>query len=288
MKSITMAMLIYANNNNGALVGNGWTTGAFLTTTAKVPYSAFNCPTVCGAMDWMTPVAVILGASPAEVDLGPTGASRTNRYMYLCNTYGPFQCPENQLVEAAASGSDFTGAAKAKTYVTSLCFQTKYGTKCDWQYQSYVNTGTYFPNVNRVGITSEKIWLAEGCPWNNGSGASTWEVSWNFNGSPGSDFAEWGPWDFDTRSYQPGLPMLMAMRHGIQKLGKNGSVDPSLLRLNAAFFDGHVETLDGLTASNPQYWCPSGTIVPTSEFWTNSSNPPVYEAYESKGAITIQ
>ncbi|HWE02695.1 MAG TPA: prepilin-type N-terminal cleavage/methylation domain-containing protein [Tepidisphaeraceae bacterium] len=143
MKQITLAMLVYSNANNGAILGNAWSTGASLTAPAKKA-SAFNCPDVCSSFDWMTPVAVIMGANesgtfgsaaaaisaaPSTLDLGSTIASRTNGCLYLCNTYAPFQCPENDIVEApAATGSDITGvAAKMKSYVTSFAFQVGTG-----------------------------------------------------------------------------------------------------------------------------------------------------------------
>ncbi len=39
-------------------------------------------------------------------------------------------------------------------------------------------------------------------------------------------------------------------------------------RLNCAFFDGHVETLSGFQAINPEHWVPKGTQVfnDTKEF----------------------
>jgi prepilin-type processing-associated H-X9-DG protein len=51
------------------------------------------------------------------------------------------------------------------------------------------------------------------------------------------------------------------MRHGSREIGASlGSY-----RFNAVFFDGHVETLDGQTGSNPALWLPRGTTVPASE-----------------------
>jgi prepilin-type processing-associated H-X9-DG protein len=47
---------------------------------------------------------------------------------------------------------------------------------------------------------------------------------------------------------------LFGFRHGVQK--PNGGAD--LYRMNAGFFDGHVEALGDLEACNPQFWIPKG------------------------------
>jgi prepilin-type processing-associated H-X9-DG protein len=44
------------------------------------------------------------------------------------------------------------------------------------------------------------------------------------------------------------------------------------MRFNAAFFDGHVETLDGRTAMNPMLYVPKGAVVPKNEVATEAYN----------------
>ena len=47
---------------------------------------------------------------------------------------------------------------------------------------------------------------------------------------------------------------IFAYRHGSRKsYGRAGDY-----RLNVVFFDGHGETLDDFTASDPNYWLPKG------------------------------
>jgi prepilin-type processing-associated H-X9-DG protein len=55
--------------------------------------------------------------------------------------------------------------------------------------------------------------------------------------------------------------MLLSMPHGARSAG----LPSSSYRFSAAFFDGHVEILDGATGMNPNYWMPKGTILPSSE-----------------------
>jgi len=53
-----------------------------------------------------------------------------------------------------------------------------------------------------------------------------------------------------------------------RKQAKSGS-----FKYNLGFFDGHVETLDDLAASNPKFWFPKGTVfTKASELWPNTIN----------------
>ena len=61
---------------------------------------------------------------------------------------------------------------------------------------------------------------------------------------------------------------ILAYRHG-----RSGAFGPAgAYRMNAVFFDGHAETLDDFSASNPGLWLPKGTI-----FWnpTHGATGPV-------------
>jgi prepilin-type processing-associated H-X9-DG protein len=55
--------------------------------------------------------------------------------------------------------------------------------------------------------------------------------------------------------------MVVPMPHGARGPG----LALSQYRFNAAFFDGHVECLDGATGMNPSYWMPKGTMLPSTE-----------------------
>ena len=275
MKQITLAMLMYSNSNNGAIVGNAWTTSAFLTTKigGTSAFSSTNCPTVCSGFDWLSPIAILMGArqsdavvtssaeAASQMDLGPLFTSRAYRYTFV-TSYPPFRCPENDVVQPPGSCDCPAVASWMKSYVTTLAFQVRHGSTYDWQYQDIINTPSdYSPNLNRVGDVSQKIWLAEGAPWFNGSLKNpNFDINWNYSGTPGTDFADWGPWSPMTRSYYSGLDLTLAMRHGRREQNN----DMSLYKFNVAFFDGHVETIDGATGCNPQLWCPTGTSIPVN------------------------
>ncbi len=260
MRQITMAMAMYADSNKGAILGNAWTTGAFL----KAPGTSFsdsNCPTVCQTWDWTSPVATILGY---KFEDGGSIAQRTARFDYLCNL-PPFQCPENDILSPPFSGSPVQVTTKMLPYVTAVMFQYQYSASGGdiSKFQNFIPTGTYVPKITKVGDTATKIFIADGARWTNADNmVPDYNLGWDNSGtSPGGQYADYGPWSAFSRSYLQTTPITYAMRHGTQRRGmKLGS-----FRFNAAFFDGHVETLDGATGSNPRLWVPKGTSIPSSE-----------------------
>ncbi len=260
LRSITSAMFMYAQENRGCIVGNVATSGGFL----KAPgasYSDFNCPVVCQTWDWMAPLAKIVGANFTE---GGSQADRTERFLYLCS-YKGFQCPENDAIAAPYGGSPITVSAPQIAYVTAAMFQYRLGPSNNPQLglQNFIDTGTYFPKLVQVGSSSEKIFMSDGARWTNADGvAPDYNLGWDGSGtSPGGHYADYGPWSAYSRAFGPGTPMTFSMRHG----QRQPHLPTGQYRFNAAFFDGHVETLDGVTGMNPKYWLPKGSKLPSGE-----------------------
>ena len=258
LRQATAGMLMYANESHGAILGNAWTSGAFL----KVPggtFSDFNCPEVCQTWDWTAPVAEKLGAT---FDRGGSIASRTARFAFLC-AYRPFQCPEVQFDEAPYGASPITVTVKQLPYVTAAMFQYRYGTGDVSKYQNYIQTGNYAPKLTEIGDAATKIFISDGCRWMSADNTPPdYNLGWDNSGSsPGGQYADYGPWSAFSRAFLRNTPMLLSMPHGARVAG----LPSSSYRFSAAFFDGHVEILDGATGMNPNYWMPKGTILPSSE-----------------------
>jgi prepilin-type N-terminal cleavage/methylation domain-containing protein/prepilin-type processing-associated H-X9-DG protein len=273
LRGITQAMILYAQDNKGAILGNAWTSAAFL----KAPGAAYNdgnCPVVCQTWDWTAPVAKVMGA---RFDEGEKTASRTARFDMLCQ-YPPFQCPENDILAPPYSQSPVKITTKMISYNTASLFQYSYGAGSDIsKFQPFVNTGSYKPKLNQVGSASQKIFIADGARWTNGSsGAPDYNLGWDNSGSsPGGHYADYGPWSAFSRSYLKGQPITYAMRHGVRRAGAS----LASYRFNAAFFDGHVETLNGADGANPRLWMPRGTQL--------SSNEMTEEARQLHGTGTL-
>lgn len=258
LHQIATMMLIYAQQNNGAILGNAWTTGAFL----KAPgthYNDFNCPEVCQTWDWTAPVAQMMGA---HFDEGASIASRSSRFDYL-SRYAPFQCPENDIVVAPYSGSPVKISTQMISYDTALMFQYAYGSGDVSKFQNFINTGSYHPKIFLVGDASRKIFMSDSARWVEADHtAPDYNLGWDNSGSsPGGHYSDYGPWSAFSRAFLRKDPMVFAMRHGSRIPGQS----LSMYRFNAVFFDGHVESLDAGTGMNPQLWIPKSSMLPVTE-----------------------
>jgi len=295
LRSIDQAMIMYAAQYRGAILGNPWTSSAFLDTTPQI-YSTVNCPSVIQALDWMSPTAKMMGL---QFDDGPSKVNRTNRIAYLTSSKA-FQCPENDIIVTDASGFvPFT--TNLVSYVTAAYFQCNSNDgqavpgapeQSDFgflKYKAYgVNEGNYRPYISQVGDTTTKIYMCDGASWSNG-GTPTADFAWDgIDGStPFSYFTDEGPWDGYTRSFVAGTARMYAFRHGDRKPSNptaGSTVTPlKTYKFNAAFFDGHVETLDGIQAMNLEYWVPKNTVFPdnteVSAEAISVANPPLVFPY---------
>ncbi|MEI7767900.1 MAG: type II secretion system protein [Phycisphaerae bacterium] len=290
LRQITTVMVGYSSQWNGAIVGSVYSSGSRLVdpqTMAPDPnYSNANCPGVVQGFDWMSPVADMMGV---PFDSGADTTARVNRFIAMTKVK-VFTCPENDVLATTFTGSGGPNAPVhlMPSYNTSLCFQTVQGTGTNDYYSklnfSGLNLGTYRPFLGQVGNGAEKIFIADGGRWYNGSGSNvTTNLSYLSTGSPGGSYAEYGPWSAYTRAYQRiGLDgRTFSMRHGLRDRGR---VTPAF-RMNVACFDGHVELLDGMQASDPSRWVPSGTTINRSEA---AGNTDVLNKYFPTTVITAR
>src|SRR4051812_32789298 len=210
LRQVGTVMAMYALEQKGAIVGNAWSSGAFL--KSGTGFSDSNCPSVCQTWDWTAPIAKLMGAQFNE---GPSLADRTERFDFLCN-YPPFQCPDNDVVMAAYSGSPVKVTTKMVSFVTASMFQYAYGSGHVSQYQSFIDTGNYRPKITAVGSSSAKIFMTDGAKWtNNDTTAPDYNLGFDNSGSsPGGQYADDGPWSAFTRSFLRKNPIVYSMRHG--------------------------------------------------------------------------
>ena len=291
IKAIDLAMSIYASEYNGAILGGPFTTGAFLLQPNHSPaYSELYCPNVNQVNDWSAPAASYMNI---QFDPGPYSANRRSRYVTL-NTAPALLCPENDIQAPSSTNASFqVPVTNLISYVAAVEFQVK--TKSGGQLPQYVDEPGiqfpgYSPNLNLVGNTSNKVFIADGAKfWEANQASQTGQnalpnVDLGFAGadSPGGAYGDWGPFDAFTRSYALPNGITYAMRHG----SRNPNAALTSYKFNVGFFDGHVETMNGLTGADPNIWAPSGTVINTSEI--DPAKPQVISTYfNGQTSITV-
>jgi prepilin-type processing-associated H-X9-DG protein len=126
----------------------------------------------------------------------------------------------------------------------------------------------YNCKVSKVGDSARKIFIADGGRYTQGAVSPDYELA--YMATFGGAFGDQGPNKFSAAWSRDGVPgsgvggndcRAFWARHGpsFKKNLPGGS-----LFFNCAFFDGHVETLDDLTGSNPDMWYPKGTMLDVS------------------------
>ena len=119
----------------------------------------------------------------------------------------------------------------------------------------------YVPRMDRIGAVSKKVGIASGFRFFTGGNIPT--TDFTYSPHNWGSFLERTPvdarslaWGFGNRvsgSGEPSPSMLYSYRHAG--------------RMNAAFFDGHVEALADIPSRDPALWAPSGStflgLVPT-------------------------
>jgi len=282
----------YGAEWENAILGNGRTSNCAIVTNPSSDNPSFsatdtNVPQgIIQTIDWMSATAKEMGV---VFDQGTDLPSRATRFVQLeggfssktgatYSGFKAFRCPENDVIATAYQPS-YANPHPMISYVEALGFQYRTGGNSSGagaaQFNiSYINLPRDFRNkITQVGNPSAKVFIADGGRWWNGSGGVTTTLTLQTT-SPGGMDADYGPWEGwqNARSYCyqsaaiDGRPQ--AMRHGTTR--RKGAPYASM-SMNMGFFDGHVENMNGLQASNPDYWVPMGTMIPASE--ANTSGP---------------
>jgi len=240
-----------------------------------------NCPGVVSYFDWISPVAKMLGY---PFDEGAGIAARQSRYLQFLRP-SVFMCPENQFL-TTAFGTDW-GTLPPPSYTTSADFmfiRNTFGTNgsgypanasAHWGYlisrTEWNAPSGYKPQMNKVGNASEKVFLSEGSRFINSSLVWTYNstVTSVQNGGSHSDqrlqvsfafarsrmlFGYYGDRTVAQAS-GGGRWLLPAYRHG----ARHANDQRDSYKMNMAFFDGHVETVNVTQSVNPKWHSPKGT-----------------------------
>jgi len=286
LRQIIQAMMIYASQNNNYIPGGPNTTGAFLfdpTPANSAPkfdaqYSENYCPGISQDWDWQAPIANVMGVQFNQAgDL----QSRIQRFHFLLN-YNVFQCPENQFlaIDYTTDGTTFGSITDVMpSYIVAEDFlllplpkgakdtiPIRYG-KFESGFNDFILPDNYLPKLNKVGISSQKIFISDGGKYSDATSPPNYVMSYSAGGTEGGAYADYGAFDYYSRALcranapgnaggtASGDGRITGFRHGSQKAYDKADA----FRFNAGFYDGHVETLGDLEGANPSFWNPPGT-----------------------------
>lgn len=112
---------------------------------------------------------------------------------------------------------------------------------------------SFIPRTDGVKSPSSKVFCADGARYLDGPPVSAWDFDATLEGGTFGAFTDSGPMFKSSVAY--GLP-------NESTASNNGNAAASSYRhkgkINAAFFDGHIDTLTDDVSRNPKYWYPSG------------------------------
>lgn len=300
LRSIGQAMSMYVAQNKGFIPGSGNTSGRFLWTVsgsgtcvlANGSWSFSNVPEINDCLDFVGPLARVMGVKhPALTGTDPR--ARLRMYMQLPQ----FQCPSYAGVLAtpnSSAGTTSEGAQPAFSYNTALAFlNIPFSVYSDGSFSGAVaspgTTGAsgywtlppgYVPKIQKVGSPSQKVYAADGARRTSATGGQAYGPVYTLTPSisatspTDNSWADYGPFFASTRSYgRDGLPAnnsttarsadirVLSFRHGSNRPFSTGGQ----LRMNMVFYDGHAENMDDVSAANPNYWLPRGTVWPRTK-----------------------
>jgi len=292
LRQLGTAMIMYANENKGAIVGSGNTSGRHIWQLVGGPGANLvtglninNIPNVNEPLDWAGPLARVMGLKDSSL-YGTDGVARfqfyTNAPQFLCPSY------VGMVASPASTGSGTDGGiVQAFSYNTALAFMnvanSQYagtsssdglaGNVCLPGSPYWTAPAGYFPKITKVGNSSQKVFMADGARRTRPF-APAYVTEYRLSSSPKtlntneSMYADYGPFCGTTRSYsrggipgnQTGMPTVdlrwLAFRHGTaRQFAAKG-----LYRMNMVFFDGHAETMEDMAAANPSLWVPRGSL----------------------------
>jgi prepilin-type N-terminal cleavage/methylation domain-containing protein/prepilin-type processing-associated H-X9-DG protein len=279
IRGICQVMRLYGSEWDDLIVGNGHSSGSFMlsppaagvdyptvnasyaSSSGWLPLSNTSCPNLCQIWDWEAPIAAEMNY---PFNAGRLSSDRSQRYIQLTNNPA-FVCPENYMLATTYSDANWLApTTRMLSYNPAVVFQYVYDANDPNFSHTYWDVGFsdvifpgYQPKIGLVGNPSQKIFIADGARWSEGTDPPDVNLDYVNTGSPGGQYDDYGPWSIYSRSYNTPNGRARAMRHGSQQ----ANAPLAAFKFNAGYFDGHVETLDGLTGANPALWVPSGGQV---------------------------
>ncbi|MBX3389508.1 MAG: prepilin-type N-terminal cleavage/methylation domain-containing protein [Phycisphaeraceae bacterium] len=286
LRQMVIATTSYCDDNKDWLPGAPTTSGY---DAAK--NGVFN-GVAASSYDFMGPLTVSMGLrGPGDgYSKKDAGDIERGRRFEWYGTLNSMQCPENNFrsyaYSDAGSGADLSkfGEIRMFSYNSSTgFFSTNDPVSTNLGIGNFPgdDRSNYLPMLNRVGPQSRKAVFHDGHRFADIVKAVMGPdydpgIAANYGGA----FGDAGPWINESKSLSrraapgeftpsPWSPSMVdarfwAFRHGLKKVvpiagGSTGAPGGVQCLGNVAFFDGHIELMNDLQATNPTYWLPTGT-----------------------------
>jgi len=297
LAGLSRGLMTYAMENNDWLPGYNTTGVPVRAIRFKNNHDLLNRPDLpVQTFDWMTPLLAL------EMKLPASRAQRFNMLLtrYQCpaqaftiTDFYPSNFPQKEdfteisdwpAVSYLMPGHfQWWGQKEDGTYLApspipgfDLPIKAEAGDS-DWE----VVVPSYVSRLDRVGTPANKVFAADGTRYLDGDSTLDFDADpyASIFGAFCSAGAWWGGsreygvkvgtqnWDgqtVNTTSPNPneGEAMRISYRHGCIKKG-TGSAQTNRGKMNAAFFDGHVDTMNDQQSRRIEYWYPKGAVVNT-------------------------
>ncbi len=311
LRSAGQAMMMWTSENKGEIPGSANTSGKLIWSPANgdainanytyngSPVSITNIPpdSPIAIYDWVQPLSKMMRIKLTE---STNINDRFEEYVNLKQ----FQCPATRdFVLKPFNASNWGRTGPMLSYATGAAFMlqpTGAVSGSNMTGRVVANTGAgywtlpsgYAPKITKIGPSASKIFLADGGKYSNSYDADVLTISSRnmTDNHQFNTFSDYGAFFGNTKSWCRNFAngtgirdgRLFAFRHGSLKSGTGtGSY-----RMNAVFYDGHAETLDDLSASNPSLWLPTGSELTNADTSSIGGRPTIYPDTRAKFNIT--
>ena len=168
----------------------------------------------------------------------------------------------NNKADGLKAYQNSTTTGKTNSYYMSTQFtSTENGEPFGTNPRPQILRNGYQPRISRVGSGSLKAMFYEGSRFTLIDPLDgRWTISLDMTrvASFGGNFSDTGPWFISNQSFN--RTRNASGERAVKLAARHGGNKPNAAAIaNVSFFDGHVETVDELGMTNPDYWFPTGT-----------------------------
>ena len=305
LRSIGQGMNIYASQWDGSIPGSAYTSSYFVFCNQNSPYNfqgfasnilTHQLPHLISNFDWMSPIAAADGLS--FDDGSSTDASRLLRFEYL-NSFKMFRCPANDLqAPPYSTGTNLNFPTQPETsYTAAVLFLYSSGTS-GTKYETYTTDATYplyRPNLNSIGNGSSKIFVADGAKYSTSATFPDINLSAVANDFA-SQFVDDGAYNASShawdRSLAPGNAnpsggTFDARYYSYRHATGTPRAPSGSFKMNAVFYDGHVDLITDADSANPSLWAPSGTMIPAAASNANAQTDTIAKYFGGQSNFLV-